>query len=482
MTNTRFLGRIHHPAIGVRIPEIFLEGILRACLKRNTATGLMLSFGRETAPQAVIDAPPGQYEITLGHTGTSIRHYQTACAEAAADKGVVVEIEADHLIIIGSATRAVQRIAGVHHDAHISEAELEKSLAYNRMAIAEAAQTGKVNFFTTDTSDLFRPGVDHLAEADLTALFEKAFPAAERAALMDRYADQTFSFTTVDGASFSIRFDRQDVMRLATKYQKSVEINARLYREIADLLGRPFGFEISLDETPEETEEKDFLWYLLEWKRRGLPCDYVAPNIGFHKRADYEGDRDELRKKVARLHAIALGVSGTLLSFHSGSGSTPYSGKGPGTYEALLAATGSRLKYKISGVYYELLMELLAFYPAGTRPRRIYEAIFTDVRDYCSEVLEKNLPLASELLRRQMEQYKRDVAEGRDPFDPRHDFFRFYSYLGLAFRDDQNRRKHRIALVELAESDREFSERFNEECEALTLRLIDGLHFENNLE
>ncbi|MDZ7372599.1 MAG: tagaturonate epimerase family protein [candidate division KSB1 bacterium] len=482
MATTRYLGRIHHPAIGVRIPEIFLEGILNACVKRNTATGLMLSFGRETAPQAVIDAPPGQYEITLGHTGTSIRQYQTMCAEAAADKGVVVEIEADHLIIIGSATRAVQRIAGVHLDTHISEAELEKSLAYNRMAIEEAVSTGRVNFFTTDTSDLFRPGVDHLGEADLTALFEKAFPAAERAALMDRYLGQTFSFATVDGVPFEISFDRQDVMRLATKYERSITINARLYREIADLLGRPFGFEISLDETPEETQEKDFLWYLLEWKRRGLPCDYVAPNIGFHKRADYEGDREALRRKVARLHAMALGVSGTLLSFHSGSGSTPYSGKGPGTYEALLAATGSRLKYKISGVYYELLMELMASQPAGTHPRQLYETIFTDVRDYVREVLRQNLPLASDLLRQQMEQYEREVAAGRDPFDPRHDFFRFYSYLALALRDDQNRRKHRIALVELMEKDREFAQRFHEECEALTLRLIDGLHFENNLE
>lgn len=478
---SRFLGRIHHPAIGVRIPEVFLEGILNGCRRRNTATGLMLSFGRETAPQAVIDAPEGQYEITLGHTGTSIRFYQSECARRAAEKGVVAEIEADHLIVIGSATRAVQRIAGVKLESHISEEELQKSLDYNRMAISEAAEVGVVNFFTTDTSDLFRTDVDEMSPGDLESVFAATYSQADQKAILDAYADRSFSFTTVDGEEFTVSFTKTDAMRLATKYAKSVEINALLHSEIAEKLGRPFGFEISLDETPDLTEELDFLWYLLEWKRRGYSVDYIAPNVGFHKRADFDGDRDELRRRVARLHAMAQGVSGTLLSFHSGSGSTPYSGKGPGTYEAILAATGNRLKYKISGVYYELLMELLAGYPAGSAERALYEEIFDAVKAYLRVVLEKNLSLASDLLRQQMADYDNSVAAGRDPYDPRHDFFRFYSYLALAFRDQNNQRKYRKRLVELYQTDAEFRHHFDEECEALTLRLIDGLHFENNL-
>ena len=441
----------------------------------------MLSFGRETAPQAVIDAPEGQYEITLGHTGTSIRFYQSECARRAAEKGVVAEIEADHLIVIGSATRAVQRIAGVKLESHISEEELQKSLDYNRMAISEAAEVGVVNFFTTDTSDLFRTDVDEMSPGDLESVFAATYSQADQKAILDAYADRSFSFTTVDGEEFTVSFTKTDAMRLATKYAKSVEINALLHSEIAEKLGRPFGFEISLDETPDLTEELDFLWYLLEWKRRGYSVDYIAPNVGFHKRADFDGDRDELRRRVARLHAMAQGVSGTLLSFHSGSGSTPYSGKGPGTYEAILAATGNRLKYKISGVYYELLMELLAGYPAGSAERALYEEIFDAVKAYLRVVLEKNLSLASDLLRQQMADYDNSVAAGRDPYDPRHDFFRFYSYLALAFRDQNNQRKYRKRLVELYQTDAEFRHHFDEECEALTLRLIDGLHFENNL-
>ncbi|MEM3573441.1 MAG: hypothetical protein QXJ62_04330, partial [Nitrososphaeria archaeon] len=37
----RYLGPIPHPAIGVRMPKIFLEGILTAFKERNTAGGLM---------------------------------------------------------------------------------------------------------------------------------------------------------------------------------------------------------------------------------------------------------------------------------------------------------------------------------------------------------------------------------------------------------------------------------------------------------
>jgi len=94
------LGVVKHPAIGIRIPELLLPGILAAYKERNVAGGLMLSFGRETAPEEVIRAEPGVWEITRGHTGTSIKQYMTMGGQAAAEAGVTVEIEADHLIVI----------------------------------------------------------------------------------------------------------------------------------------------------------------------------------------------------------------------------------------------------------------------------------------------------------------------------------------------------------------------------------------------
>ena len=93
----RYLGPVPHPAIGVRIPEIFVEGILTAFERRRTAGGLMLSCTREAAPKYVIDSPPGKYLPTLGHTGQSITDYITKSSQMARKRRVVVEIEADQV-------------------------------------------------------------------------------------------------------------------------------------------------------------------------------------------------------------------------------------------------------------------------------------------------------------------------------------------------------------------------------------------------
>ena len=476
------LGVVKHPAIGIRIPELFLPGILSAYRERNTAGGLMLSFGRETAPEAVISAPPGTWEITRGHTGTSIRKYQTMGAGEAEKMGVTVEIEADHLIIIGSATAAVQRIAGYHAETHISEEELQRSLQYNMAAIDEAADVGAVGCFTTDTSDLFWLEADRLSAAQVRKLFAERFEAADRRRILRRYR-QRKTFKAPGGRTVSVTISEVQAMRLALKFQKSLEINARIYQYCRKKLGnRPFSFELSLDETADMTSPRDTLFYLTEWKALGLPCHYFAPNIGFGKRADFRGDMGELETRVRQHHVIAQSVSKALLSIHSGSGTTPFSGKGRGTYEAILAGTGGDVKYKISGVYFELLMEMVAALPARSEGRRLYNRIFDEVLKLLRREVRQGGPLAQPLLVRQLEKY--DLAIKRNPKrkrDPRADFFRFSSYLALNMRDDSGKRYFRDGLVELVAGDDGFRAAFDEEVTALTLRLIDGLHLESNL-
>ncbi len=475
------LGVVRHPAIGIRIPELFLPGILSAYRERNTAGGLMLSFGRETAPEAVINAPPGTWEITRGHTGTSIRKYQTMGAQEAEKAGVTVEIEADHLIIIGSATAAVQRIAGYHAESHISEEELQKSLEYNMAAIDEAADVGVVGCFTTDTSDLFWLEADDLSAAQVRKLFAERFEAADRRKILRRYR-RPRRFKAPGGKSVSVTISEVQAMRLALKFQKSLEINARIYEYCREKLGdRPFSFELSLDETADMTSPRDTLFYLTEWKAMGLPCHYFAPNIGFGKRADFRGDMGELETRVRQHHAIAQAVSRALLSIHSGSGTTPYSGKGKGTYQAILAGTGGDVKYKISGVYFELLMEMIAALPARSEGRRLYNRIFDEVLKLLRREVRQGGPLAQPLLISQLEKYDRAIKRNpKKKRDPRAHFFRFNSYLALNMRDERGRRYFRDALVELIEGDADLRERFDAEVAALTLRLIDGLHFEDN--
>jgi hypothetical protein len=477
----RYLGVIHHPAIGIRIPEIFLTGILKAFKKKNVAGGLMLSFGRETATEEVINAPPGKYEITRGHTGTSIKKYITMSAEASFKEGVIIEIEADHIMIIGSTIKAVKRIAGIHEEAKINIEELNESIKYAKAEIDEAISTSFINSFTIDTCDLFNLEVDKWNEEKIKEEFEKFFQENERKTLLNRYIGKIFKFNTAIGKNITYEFNEIELMRFALKFKDSLRISKEIYDYIKEKMNKPFGFEIAFDETIEETNDKEMLFYLNEWKNLGMHVDYIAPNIGFKKRMDFRGDLRKLEEKVSKLAAIAKSF-GALLSIHSGSGTSPYSGKGPGTYKALLKATGGELKYKISGVYYELLMEILSSFPPRSEERKLYNKIFDEVYEFLNKQIAENGPLASPLLKKQIERYKKEVKKGiRKRRDPRATFFRFYSYLALNFRDKNGKRYFRDKIVFLYNKNKKLHEIIDKEVEKLTIRLINGLNFANNI-
>jgi hypothetical protein len=476
-----FFGKLHHPAIGIRIPEIFLPGIIAALKKRHCAASLMLSFGRETGPEHVVRSPAYKYPITLAHTGTSIRHYQGSGSKAAREAGIPVEIEADHLIVIGSPERAATRITGVHGRDKVSEKALRRSIRYIYSELKEAKKAGVCRCFTIDTSDLFNHEAMELSGSNLEKAFSKTFPLPRQKRLIEKYGGKKFLIPLPGGRSFSIRLTDESLMRLALRYKMSLEVSRVIYQRIRKDFGQNFGFEISLDETDELTRLEDAFFYLSEWTAGGCHFDYFAPNIGFEKRADYRGPRADLRDRVRRLAAVASYFNGALLSIHSGSGSTPYSGKGRGVYEALLSATGSRLKYKISGVYYELLLEVLSGYPAGSRQRILFEDIFAAVTDYCKKEVTRKGPLATNLLKDQLRQYLERVKKySGSRYSPRTDFFRFHSYLALNLRGRHMSRPFREALVQLYNEDRSFRRKVDREVQGLTERLIQGLKFSNN--
>ena len=472
----------HHPALGIRIPEIVLNGIMAALAKYSTASGIELSFGRETSLQKIVAAPLGEYPISLGHTGTSIPHYLKAAESAAREAGLPIQLEGDHLIIIGAPEMAVKRIEGVFEKHTVDPKKLKKSFEYNFSAIDEALATAPVRCFTTDTSDLIWHEADKLSKGDLEKELVKHLSEKGQRKLFSRYLDREFKIKTMAGTDFIIEFDRPNIIRLFLKYVETIRGNARLYDYLyRKISSRAFGFEISMDETQYLTPVEDAFFYLTEWTASGRHFDYFAPNIGFTKRADYAGSLKTLQTNVAKMAGIANYFNEGIISFHSGSGSTPYSGKGEGVYEILVNATGGRLKYKISGVYYELLMELLHGGAAGKTGKDLYEEIFDRVHEYCVDQIKKQGELASDLLKKQLAQYDKDLASKKcKPRDPRADFFRFNSWLALAFRDDKANRIYREKLVKLYNHDNKLKARVDEEVFALTERLIVGLKFEGN--
>lgn len=474
----RYLGPIPHPAIGVRMPKIFLEGILTAFKERNTAGGLMLSYGRETAPQYVIDSKPGTYDITLGHTGTSIKEYIMESVSAARKKNILVEIEADHLII-GSSLHAVQRLYEVRGSSSLDNEVIESSMEYNRRAIDEAIETGYVNTFTVDATSLIDYKVMQYPQEKVYELFEERIREGKE--LLKKYADKNLIFSWINGKLYKINFTEVEVMKIALAFDKSLKVTKQLYSYIEKKMdGKPFGFEIALDEVPIYTD-KELALYLDMWKSMEAHVDFIAPYIGFRKREDYTGSLEELESRLSFLSAIAQGF-GCMLSIHSGSGLTPYTGKGEGVYDSILRSTGGRVKYKISGIYFELLLELLAN-SKEARYRKVFEKIFDDVKTYIEEQIKQSTPFASEGLKEKYSTYLESLRKGLcKERDSRADFFRHYSFIALNLRDSSGKRYLKESLENLYQNDKEFKTVVDREVKALTLRLIEGLNYSNNIQ
>ncbi|MEM0223389.1 MAG: tagaturonate epimerase family protein [Thermofilum sp.] len=475
METPRYLGPIHHPALGVRIPEVLLEGVFRALSRTATAAGIMLSYHRETAPEYVINAPPGVYEVTRGHTGTSIRSYILSAVEKARKNGVVIEAEADHLAAITTSVRAVMRISGAGA-LQAPSASLEEALRYVEDEVREAADTRFINFFTLDACDYIDYRADKLDSREVESFFEQVYD--DHAEIVKRYTSHPFRFITEDGGVVELRLRREDVARIAVKLHKPLEVIKRMYDIVKSYVTWPVGFEIAFDETPYLTRAEELLFLLQELRLRGIQPDFVAPNVGFEKRADYAGDIKELESRVSVLASIARAF-GSLLSFHSGSGSSPWSGKGPGVYKALLRATGRKLKYKVSGVYMELVFHVLSRQPQGSPARRLYEEIYQAVVDYLEEQVEARGELYSETLEKQLKSYFARIQAGEKyPVDA--EVFRHYSFLAFNLREG-GRRIYRERLVELYQEDEQLKRAIDREVAELTSRLIDGLEFAGNI-
>ena len=477
MSGATWLGVVRHPSTGIRLPELFLPGILAAYKARGVPGELTLSFGRETAPESVINAPPGAWEITRGHTGTSIREYMTIGDREARRLGVAVEIEGDHMILIGSQAASLRRIAGDHAHGHVSPEQLQRSLDYYRLCIDEAAATGLVGCFTIDASDLYWLGADRLTGEEVGREFRRRFPGQPGGDLLARYG-RTWRLPAYGGGRVSVSISASQAMRLALKFHDSLQASAELYRYCRDKLGdRPFSWEIALDETARPTTPREALFTLVEWQALGLPCHYLGPNVGFAKRLDYTGDLALLTRRVRQQDAIVRGIAGGLLSIHSGDGTNPDTNRGAGTWAAIVAGCGGNCKFKVSDQYYELLLEHLAALPPGSTGRSLYEGLFDAVEAYLRHELATSGPLVTPLLRQQVAAYDEQVRRAPSlRCDPRADFFRFNEYLSLNMRDETGGRPWREALLRYVRSDATFRRRFDQAVEELTLRMIDGLH------
>ncbi len=465
-----YLGRVPHPAFGIRIPEIVVDPILQAAKDVGTYVTLMLSYNRETAPKRVIESGDPKY-MYMGHSGTSIADYISYAKSGARKYAVVVEIEADHVSIMRSVERAIKRITGGGFEEGLSEKDIEFSLKYIREELEEAHDAGGVDFITIDTCELVDLTIDRLRDDEVLSRYEELDDGVRRE-LERVYLDRKFVLASRN-IVLELKFDRVKLARCALKLLRSVEYSLRI-REIAEeILGRRIGTEIAFDELPGETDEHELFFYLNELRRRGVMPDFVAPNIGFRKREDYDKPLTKLYRKLRALHTVASSM-GCYISIHSGSGAHPYSDKGFGVWHVVREATDSMVKYKMSGVFIQLALEVMSRFPRSSKPRRVYEEIYDAVIDHLRKVVEERGPLYSKALEDMLARY-------RGSRDPREDVFRHYFFVFQCLRDSRGVRWLRNAVVEVFNESEELKRAYSKEVKALIYRLCRALGYEGTV-
>jgi len=326
------------------------EGIFRAVKDSDVPNWfIQQSIVRELIPEGLSpEEHPG-----LGHTGgygprELLRSGMFAFFALGGYnvRGLFIGADADHAIVTGR-----------------NEEELQASLELNRIAIAESKDYTK---FTVDTSRLFGFPVELSAE--------------DEKRLKDAFLGRTFRIPNILPRKpyfYTYTFDEGEILHLGRKYWRACQVHKELYDFIFELRRyEPFDYELSLDETEAPTDPKELLFYLvllyhvMEFPWRGVSS--VAPNLGFRKRADYEGDIEGDLKPRASECASILDYFGAVLCVHSGSGAGIETGKGPGVDQALAEATGGRLILKVSGIYQEILWRTLADSP-NPQDRALFE-------------------------------------------------------------------------------------------------------------
>jgi hypothetical protein len=175
-------------------------------------------------------------------------------------------------------------------------------------------------FFTIDPGEHVDNGADGASDADLRAAWD-ALPWGRledtAADLLGRHAG-----TTADIEGVRIAFDERTAVKAAVKYGRAIAHVAMMYRHVQSAMaGRPFDFEVSVDETETPTSHAEHIFVAKELRRLGVVWQSLAPRfVGrFEKGVDYIGDAAAIRADVAVHAAIARAFGSYKISLHSGS-------------------------------------------------------------------------------------------------------------------------------------------------------------------
>lgn len=174
--------------------------------------------------------------------------------------------------------------------------------------------------FTIDPREHVDNGADALPEAELRKKYA-ALPWKQLEATgADTLARYTGRKVDLGGSGFSI--GEAELLRAAVKYGRAVAHTVGMYRYVADKAGgRPFEFEMSVDETDSPTTTVEHYYFASELTRLGAKWSSLAPRfIGeFEKGVDYIGDLKRFEQAYVEHCKVAETFGNYKISVHSGS-------------------------------------------------------------------------------------------------------------------------------------------------------------------
>ena len=199
--------------------------------------------------------------------------------------------------------------------------------------IRDALEKG-YSMITLDCSEnLTAPPAD---EAGLAAAYA-SIGSAKTAAWEKEYIGNPLA------AKLGAPIDRPALMRAAVAFSEAIPFISHIYHNVILPVGRRIDFEVSVDETPFETEPATHFFVANEIKKLGVAADSMAPRFAgeFQKGIDYIGSVEEFYECYKSHCAIAEEFD-YRLSVHSGSDKFSI-------YPAVAELSGGRFHVKTAG-------------------------------------------------------------------------------------------------------------------------------------
>jgi tagaturonate epimerase len=176
------------------------------------------------------------------------------------------------------------------------------------------------SFFTIDPGEYVDNEAAHVPLSRLEQKLQELPWAELETASLD--LQRRLAEKPIDLGTFEITFSREDIARAAAKYGRALAHTARMYRHLEHVSdGRPFEFEMSVDETDSPTTLAEHVYIASELKRLNVRWVSLAPRyVGtFEKGVDYIGDLAAFERSFAGHAAVATTYGPYKLSLHSGS-------------------------------------------------------------------------------------------------------------------------------------------------------------------